>query len=45
MISFIEEKERELQQKKLLTDSQAKSDTINAILGKLEAKTNDNKQD
>lgn len=43
MISFIEVKERELQQNKLLADPQAKTDTIKAILDKLEAETNENK--
>ena len=43
MISFIEAKERELQQNKLLADPQAKTDTIKAILDKLEAETNENK--
>ena len=43
MISFIETKERELQQNKLLADQQAKTDTIKAILDKLEAETNENK--
>ena len=42
MISFIEIKERELQQNKLLSDQQAKNDTIKAILDKLEAETNEN---
>lgn len=42
MISFIENKERELQQNKLLSDQQAKNDTIKAILDKLEAETNEN---
>lgn len=36
MIRFIEERERILQQRKLLTDQQAKNDTIKAILDKLE---------
>ncbi len=43
MISFIETRERELQQNKLLADPQAKTDTIKAILDKLEAETNENK--
>lgn len=43
MIAFIESKERELQQNKLLTDQQAKNDTIKAIIDKLEAETNENK--
>jgi len=43
MISFIETKERELQQNKLLADLQAKTDTIKAILDKLETETNENK--
>lgn len=36
MIIFVEEKEQLLQQRKLLADSQAKNDTIKAILSKLE---------
>lgn len=36
MIRFIEERERILQQRKLLADQQAKNDTIKAILDKLE---------
>ena len=43
MIEFIESKERELQQNKLLSDQQAKNDTIKAILDKLEAEINENK--
>lgn len=43
MIAFIENKEKELQQNKLLSDQQAKSDAIKAILDKLEAETNENK--
>ena len=43
MIVFIEEKERSLQQRKLLADQQAKNDTIKAILDKLEEKTNADK--
>lgn len=42
MISFIEEKERLLQQRKLLADQQAKNDTIKAILDKLEEETHEN---
>ncbi len=42
MITFVEEKERSLQQRKLLADQQAKSDTIKAILDKLEEETNAN---
>lgn len=41
MILFIEERERQLQQRKLLTDQQAKNDTIKAILDKLEEQTNE----
>lgn len=41
MILFIEERERLLQQRKLLTDQQAKNDTIKAILDKLEEQTNE----
>jgi len=43
LIAFIESKERELQQNKLLSDQQAKNDTIKAILDKLEVITNENK--
>lgn len=43
MIEYIESKERELQQNKLLSDQQAKNDTIKAILDKLEAEINENK--
>lgn len=46
MIAFVEKKERDLQQNKLLSDQQAKNDTIKAILDhleKLEAKPNENK--
>ena len=43
MISFIEAKEKELQQNKLLSDQQAKNDTIKAILKKLEAETDEDK--
>lgn len=45
MIAFVEEKERVLQQRKLLADQQAKNDTIKAILSKLEEETNENQQD
>lgn len=45
MIDFIEGKERELQQRKLLSDQQAKNDTIKAILDKLEEVTNENQKD
>ena len=41
MILFIEERERQLQQRKLLTDQQAKNDAIKAILDKLEEQTNE----
>ena len=36
MIEFVEEKEHELQQRKLLADQQARNDAIKAILDKLE---------
>lgn len=39
MISFIEEKEHNLQAEKLSKDTQAKSDIIKAILDKLERET------
>lgn len=42
MIAFIEEKERLLQQRKLLTDQQAKNDTVKAILDKLEEVMHEN---
>ncbi len=42
MIEFVEERERLLQQRKLLTDQQAKNDTIKAILDKLEEETHEN---
>ncbi len=38
MISFVEEKERSLQERKLLADQQAKNDTVKAILDELEDK-------
>lgn len=41
MILFIEEREQQLQQRKLLTDQQAKNDTIKAILDKLEEQTHE----
>ena len=41
MILFIEERERQLQQRKLLTDQQAKNDTIKVILDKLEEQTHE----
>lgn len=43
MISFVEDKERQLQVNKLLANSQAKNDTVKAILDKLEAELNENK--
>lgn len=45
MIAFVEEKERKLQESKLLSDAQAKNDTIKAILKKLEEETNEDKKD
>ena len=42
MIKFVEEKERALQQRKLLADQQAKNDTVKAILDKLEVETHEN---
>lgn len=42
MISFVEDKEHQLQVNKLLANSQAKNDTVKAIL-KLEAELNENK--
>ena len=42
LISFVEEKERQLQQRKLLADQQAKNDTIKAILDKLEEEMHEN---
>lgn len=42
LIEFIAEKERQLQQRKLLADQQAKNDTIKAILDKLEEEINEN---
>ena len=42
MIEFVEEKERLLQQRKLLADPQAKNDTIKAILDKLEEEIHEN---
>ncbi len=42
MISFIEDKEQLLQQRKLLADQQAKKDTIKAILDKLEVEIHEN---
>lgn len=42
MIKFVEEKERLLQQRKLLSDQQAKNDTIKAILDRLEDLFNEN---
>mgnify|MGYP001065016191 CR=1 FL=1 len=42
MIDFVEEKEKLLQQSKLLADQKAKNDTINAILDKLEKETYEN---
>ena len=42
MIIFVEEKERLLQQRKLLSDQQARNDTIKAILGKLEEVIDEN---
>ena len=45
MIEFIEEKEHELQQRKLLADQQARNDAIKAILDKLEEVTNENQKD
>lgn len=43
MISFIEAKERELQQNKMLSESQAKNDTVKSILDKLEAEIHESK--
>lgn len=43
LIDFIEKKEKELQENKLLSDQQAKNDTVKAILDKLEAETNEDK--
>ena len=43
MISFVEDKEHQLQVNKLLANSQAKNDTVKAILDKLEAELNENK--
>lgn len=42
MISFIEEKERSLQERKLLADQQAKNNTVKSILDELEVKINEN---
>ena len=42
MIIFVEEKERSLQQRKLLTDQLAKNDTIKAVLNKLEEEIHEN---
>ena len=44
MITFIDEKERQLQANKLLSDQQAKNDTVKAILDKLEGLTHENQQ-
>ena len=41
MISFVEEKEKEAQANKLLTNQQAKADVVKSILDELEAKTAD----
>lgn len=39
MISFIEDKEKELQIKKMIADNQSKSDIVNSILNELERMT------
>lgn len=41
MITFIEDKERQLQAQKLSTDTAAKNDVINAILDRLEKEISD----
>lgn len=44
MIDFIDEKEREIQAKKLSNDVQAKNDVVKAILKELERETSDENQ-
>lgn len=42
MINYVEEKEKALQQRKMLADQQAKNDTVKSILNKLEEEINEN---
>ena len=44
MIDFIDEKEREIQAKKVANDVQAKNDVVKAILKELERETSDENQ-
>ena len=41
MIAFVEDKEKEAQANKLLTNQQAKADIVKSIMDELEAKTAD----
>ena len=41
MINFIEEKEKEIQQSKLKSDSQLKTDVVKSILDKLDSEIKD----